>query len=468
MKSLEKLSISGRWVYPLIEGGKGIAVSGGYGSGCWAKAGGVGTFSGVNADRYDAEGRHVSAVYAGKTRKERHFELIQHAIEGGVVQAKIAYETACNEGCIHMNVLWEMGGVIPILEGILERTRGFIHGVTCGAGMPYRVAEIATRYNVYYHPIISSARAFKILWKRAYHKYVQFLGSVVYEDPWLAGGHNGLSNAENPAVVQDPFPRVLALREVMRSLGISDDVAIIMAGGVWCLKEWNDWINNKELGSIAFQFGTRPLLTQESAIPLSWKKKLMTLEKGDILLHKYSPTGFYSSAVYNDFLSDLVARSQRQVSYERVLQGDFTVPLEIGQRKRYVYLIPEDFLKVQQWIHQGFSYEMRTPSQTLIFVTKEMKELILKDQRDCMGCLSACIFSNWSQDEEQNFTTARAADPRSFCIQKSLQNIAHGGNVEKELMFSGHNGYRFKNDPLYANNYIPTVQELVEALLKGN
>jgi hypothetical protein len=31
-----------------------------------------------------------------------------------------------------------------------------------------------------------------------------------------------------------------------------------MAGGVWYLREWENWIDNPELGAIAFQYGTRP------------------------------------------------------------------------------------------------------------------------------------------------------------------------------------------------------------------
>ena len=97
-----------------------------------------------------------------------------------------------------MNVLWEMAAAERILHGVLEGARGLIHGVTCGAGMPYRIAEICARYGVHYYPIVSSARAFRALWKRAYHKFRDWLGGVVYEDPWLAGGHNGLSNSEDP------------------------------------------------------------------------------------------------------------------------------------------------------------------------------------------------------------------------------------------------------------------------------
>ena len=49
------------------------------------------------------------------------------------------------QGRIHMNVLWEMGGAERVLHGVLEGAKGMIHGVTCGAGMPYRIAEICAQ-----------------------------------------------------------------------------------------------------------------------------------------------------------------------------------------------------------------------------------------------------------------------------------------------------------------------------------
>ena len=155
-----------------------------------------------------------------------------------------------------------------------------------------------------YYPIVSSGRAFNALWRRAYNRFPEWLGAVVYEDPWLAGGHNGLSNSENPLHPEDPFPRVLALREVMRGFGLGE-IPIVMAGGVWYLREWEDWIDNPDLGPIAFQFGTRPLLTQESPISDAWRERLRTLHPGDVSLNKFSPTGFYSSAVINPFLQEL-------------------------------------------------------------------------------------------------------------------------------------------------------------------
>src|SRR3546814_1701057 len=85
------------------------------------------------------------------------------------------------KGAININVLWEMGGAQQILEGVLERTKGLVAGVTCGAGMPYKLSEIAARHNVLYQPIISLASAFRALWKRAYSTVAHLLGEVVGE-----------------------------------------------------------------------------------------------------------------------------------------------------------------------------------------------------------------------------------------------------------------------------------------------
>jgi nitronate monooxygenase len=465
LKALRPLVISGREVLPLVEGGKGISVSNGESSGAWAAAGGVGTFSGVNADSYDDRGNLLPQIYNGKTRRERHAELINYSITGGIHQARVAHETSNGQGRIHMNVLWEMGAAESILHGVLDGAKGLINGVTCGAGMPYRIAEICAKYGVYYYPIVSSARAFRALWKRAYHKFGDWLGGVVYEDPWLAGGHNGLSNSEDPERPEPPFPRVRELRELMREFGL-DNTPIFMAGGVWCLREWEDWIDNPELGPIAFQFGTRPLLTRESPISEAWKHKLLTLKAGDVYLNRFSPTGFYSSAVRNSFLADLQGRAERQIAFTVEAVGEHATELSIGPRGRIVYVTAHDKEAAERWLASGYTEALRTPDSTLIFVTPESAETIRHDQITCMGCLSACQFSNWAQNELG--TTGKKADPRSFCIQKTLQTISHSDDVDFNLMFAGHNAYRFATDPFYSNGFVPSVGELVERLKTGD
>jgi nitronate monooxygenase len=467
LKSINPILISGKEVLPIIEGGKGVSVSTGASSGAFAAAGCVGTVSAVNADSYDENGDIIPQVYHGATRRERWHELIDFAIAGGIAQTKIAHDISGGEGRIHINVLWEAGGTPQVLKGILEGAKGLIHGVTCGAGMPYRVAEIAAGYGVHYYPIVSSGRAFRALWKRAYSKHADLLGGVVYEDPWLAGGHNGLSNVENPNEPQDPYPRVKDLRDIMRGFGL-DNTPIVMAGGVWHLRDWQDWIDNPELGPIVFQFGTRPLITRESAVCDAWKDRLLGLEEGDIFLNKFSPTGFYSSAVRNGLLDALQARSERQVDYSPKpgVNDAHTAELPLGPRGRPIYLTPDDKVKAEAWLAAGFTEGLKTPDSTVVFETPETSAEVLADQQGCMGCLSQCRFSNWHEGEEG--TTGKRADPRSFCIQKTLQSVAHGGDIDNNLMFSGHNAYMFGKDPFYADGFVPTVQQLVDRIIAGD
>jgi hypothetical protein len=185
-----------------------------------------------------------------------------------------------------------------------------------------------------------------------------------------------------------------------------------------------------------------------------------------VILHRFSPTGFYSSAVHNEFLLELQARSDRQIAYTPNMVGDHSRPLDINRKGNIVYVTQGDLIRANKWIHQGFTSIMRTPDQTLIFVVPEKQAQIRQHQIECMGCLSQCRFSNWATNEKNS--TGRKADPRSFCIQKTLQDIAHGGDLEHNLMFSGHNCFNFARDPFYSNGFIPTVKELFERILTGD
>jgi hypothetical protein len=198
-KGLKPILYGGREVWPLVEGGKGVAATNHASSGAWAAAGGIGTVSAVNADSYDAEGKIIPQIYNAMTRRERHEELIRYAIDGAVEQVRRAYDIASGpngmRGAININVLWEMGGAQQVLEGVLEKTRGLVTGVTCGAGMPYKLGNRGAVQRQLSADRLIRARL-RALWKRAYHKVSDLMAAVVYEDPWLAGGHNGLSNAE--------------------------------------------------------------------------------------------------------------------------------------------------------------------------------------------------------------------------------------------------------------------------------
>ena len=461
MINLNPIVLSGKEVLPLIEGGKGINASNGFSSGAWARENCVGTFSGVSPDFYDEKGNVVLERFFKKNRKERHEEMVEYAIRGGVAQAEVAHELSNGNGRIHMNMLWEMADSERMLTGVLERAKGLIHGITCGAGLPYHLGELASKFGVYYYPIVSSARAFQVLWKRAYSKFTEYLGGVVYEDPWLAGGHNGLSNAEDPNKPQKPYERLVELRRFLTSINLKE-LPIILAGGVWSLDEWKDYIDNPDIGKIAFQFGTRPMITKESPISDAWKKVMMQVKKGDVILQKFSPTGFFSSAIKNTFLEHLIERKQGEVAFSAEANTEFSHPLSINERKT-VYIKPEDISKAEQQLSAGFTDIQETPDNTVVFMTPEEVKQMKQDRANCVGCLSQCQFSTWSK---ASGTTGKLPDPRSYCIHKTLYEVGHGGSVKDHLLFAGHQVYRFATDPLYRNG-IPSVKELIERIKTG-
>src|SRR3546814_7474212 len=74
-KGVNPIRYAGRELLPLIEGGKGVAVSNHASSGAWAAAGGIGTISAVNADSYDPTGKIITQVYS--ERSEEHTSELQ-------------------------------------------------------------------------------------------------------------------------------------------------------------------------------------------------------------------------------------------------------------------------------------------------------------------------------------------------------------------------------------------------------
>ena len=140
----------------------------------------------------------------------------------------------------------------------------------------------------------------------------------------------------------------------------------------------------------------------------------------------------------------------------------FVKPFKVSEAHT-VFLTPHDVQRAEKYVKEGLM-ALRTPDSSLIFVSPETKKKIDASRAKCVGCLSQCLFSAWSQADGH---MSRLPDPRSFCISATLDDVAHGKDVEDNLMFAGHSAYRFAEDPMYKNGFIPTVKELIDALLEG-
>lgn len=487
MSLIEKFNqpvfIDGAWICPLIQGGKGVGATNGVSAGAWAAENAAGTIAAIGAAiGYDEDGREVPYTYVSKTRHGRFEEMLSMSVKGCQLQVEIADNASNGKGRIRINFLKMAGGSVRIMHEVLKATRltgggNKIHAVTMGAGLASKEdAQICADEGVYLDPIISSAMALKVLLTRTYRnwagRYAEVIGAVVYEDPWLAGGHNGITSRENPDEPQDPYERVKVLRKIMNDNGMQD-VAIIMAGGVWHLRDWQNWLDNPEIGPIAFQIGTRDLLTEECPISQEWKDLLFDMKEDDVVLNKFSPTGFYSSAYKNGMMRELYERSERQVPFMQNRSDSMNEPVEgPGVPTNRYGISPEDKGKVDEWIAQGFTIPLRTPDDTLIFVTSERALEIKSHRTECVGCISTCKLSTWCEDADKKYSTGKQPDPRVHCIRKGLQEAIAGKNLDKSLIFSGHNAYKAADDPFYrdanGNIFIPTVKQLIERLRTGD
>ena len=204
------------------------------------------------------------------------------------------------------------------------------------------------------------------------------------------------------------------------------------------------------------------MFTKESPISDAWKKLMMQVKKGDVILQKFSPTGFFSSAIKNTFLERLIERKQGEIAFKGEADGEFSHPLEMTET-RTIYIKPEDVSKAEQQISAGFTEIKETPDSTVVFLKPEEWKQMQKDRAECVGCLSQCQFSTWSK---ANGTTGKLPDPRSYCIHKTLYEVGHNGSIKDNLLFAGHQVYRFATDPLYRNG-VPTVRELIEKIKSG-
>jgi hypothetical protein len=157
-------------------------------------------------------------------------------------------------------------------------------------------------------------------------------------------------------------------------------------------------------------------------------------------------------------------RKDTEMPYTEKAEGIFVKPFALNAALT-VYLTEHDFKRANEFLSSSRPVVARTPDKSIIFLTNEENEQIKQDRANCVGCLSACAFSGWSQAYGH---LDRLPDSRSFCINKTLTAIAHGESIDNNLMFCGHSGYRFGEDPMYKNGNIPSVQELIDALLQGN
>jgi nitronate monooxygenase len=176
-----------------------------------------------------------------------------------------------------------------------------------GAGLPLKLpknitSDFVKSVKAKIVPIVSSARAAKLIFKSWEKNYSHIPDAVVVEGP-LAGGHLGfkLSQINDPEFkLENLIPEVVsAVKPYIQKF--AKKIPVIAAGGIFNGADIHKFLS---LGADGVQLGTRFVATHECDADIEFKNEYIRAEEEDIVIIK-SPVGLPGRAILNKFISDV-------------------------------------------------------------------------------------------------------------------------------------------------------------------
>jgi nitronate monooxygenase len=181
--------------------------------------------------------------------------------------------------------------------------------IFAGAGLPLSLPALATEgMHTKLVPIISSARAGRLIAKRWVEKYHYVPDAFVVEGP-LAGGHLGFKREQidDPAyTLENLVPDVLATtRELEQAYGRS--IPVVAGGGIYT---GADVLKFLRMGVAGVQMATRFVTTHECDASMEFKQAYLDSHEEDIVIIN-SPVGLPGRAIRNAFIDDVNAGKRK-------------------------------------------------------------------------------------------------------------------------------------------------------------
>jgi len=276
---LRPLSLGGRSLLPIVQGGMGVGVSAHRLAGSVAAAGGVGTLSSVDLRRHhpDLMARTqglASRIGQDEDTKARIDEANLEALEREITAARALSQ---GRGLLAVNVMRAVSEYAPAIKRALECG---IDAVVVGAGLPLDLPDLAQDHpDALLVPILSDARGVQLV-VRKWERKKRLPDAIVIEHPRLAGGHLGAAKVADLQDTRFDFENVIpAVRAFLRDAGIEKEVPLIAAGGI---RTFEDIQRLQDLGAAAVQLGTPFAVTQESDAHPEFKRVLAEARDEDL------------------------------------------------------------------------------------------------------------------------------------------------------------------------------------------
>ena len=276
---LRPLSLGGRSLLPVVQGGMGVGVSAHRLAGSVAAAGGMGTLSSVDLRRHhpDLMARTqglASRIGQDEDTKAQIDEANLEALEREIAAARALSQ---GRGLLAVNVMRAVSEYAPAIKRALECG---IDAVVVGAGLPLDLPDLAQDHpNALLVPILSDARGVQLV-VRKWERKKRLPDAIVIEHPRLAGGHLGAAKVADLQDTRFDFENVIpAVRAFLRDAGVEKEVPLIAAGGI---RTFEDIQRLQALGASAVQLGTPFAVTQESDAHPEFKRVLAEAREEDL------------------------------------------------------------------------------------------------------------------------------------------------------------------------------------------
>lgn len=277
--------------YPIFQGGMGLGISWDRLASAVSLNGGLGIISSVGTGYYE-ERTHISKELNAKPYGSENF-YSKEGLKALITNAR----KVCGDAPLGCNILCASNDYARIAHDACEV--GF-NVIVSGAGLPTNLPEFTADFpDVALVPIISSAKALKIICKRWQGRYNRLPDAVVLEGP-KSGGHQGFTYEQ---CLDSNFALENLIAPVVEEAKNWGSFPIIAAGGVW---DKNDIEKMLSLGASGVQMGTRFIGTFECDASDNFKEVLLASKEEDIKLIK-SPVGYPARGVQTNLL-DLVAK----------------------------------------------------------------------------------------------------------------------------------------------------------------
>lgn len=270
---------------PIIQGGMGVGISLSGLASAVANEGGVGV---------------ISCAGLGLIYKEKARTYMDSCIVG--LKEEIAKARAKTSGIIGVNIMMALTNFADMVKTSISEKADVIFA---GAGLPldlpkYRTEGCTTKLV----PIVSSARAAKIICEKWKSLYDYLPDMIVVEGP-KAGGHLGFKANQ----IADPLYAIEELiPQVVKEVAVFEDkynqeIPVVAAGGIY---SGDDMYRIMELGAKGVQVASRFVTTEECDADVKFKNSYVNAADNNVEIIQ-SPVGMPGRALNGTFLERVKA-----------------------------------------------------------------------------------------------------------------------------------------------------------------